>query len=395
MSFSIPAFLMKAAVPALLLGASAVNAAANIDTASLGATTALSTKQATMCSVLDYGGVADGETDIGPAITKAFTSCVSGNSATLYIPEGNYSMATGVTLANADGWAFQLDGLITLTSDGDFNGNAILIEKGSDIEVFSSNNLGAINGQGYIKRKDDTSQIARLMRFMTVTDLSVHNLILIDSPTFHLVFNGITNLDMYYITVRGGDLGGTDGIDLECDGNCHLHDFEVTNRDECVSVKTPSTNVLIENAYCNQAGGMSIGSLTADITDSSDAAAVSNITMRNIYVYQNTQMLMIKTFPGGSGATGYVQDCLFENFWAYDTTYALDIDQYWQSTTSPDTGAVALSGLTFSNWTGTMDNGEERGAIVIRGSDIVPIQVRPEPKPLVSTDTHFTAGCHS
>jgi rhamnogalacturonan hydrolase len=32
-----------------------------------------------------------------------------------------------------------------------------------------------------------------------------------------------------------------------------------------------------------------------------------------------------------------------------------------------------LSGLTFNNWTGTVDNGVSRGPIVIRGSDIVPL----------------------
>ena len=83
---------------------------------------------------------------------------------------------------------------------------------------------------------------------------------------------------------------------------------------------------------------------------------------------------MIKTFPGGTGAEGFVKDSLFENFWSYDCTYGLDIDQYWESTTTPDTGAVALSGLTFSNWTGHVNNGVSRGPIVIRGSDIVPLQ---------------------
>jgi rhamnogalacturonan hydrolase len=109
------------------------------------------------------------------------------------------------------------------------------------------------------------------------------------------------------------------------------------------------------------------------IGDTADIATVSNITMRSIYVYQCTQMLMIKTLPGGSGAMGYVKDSVFENFWAYDTIYGLDIDQYWESTTTPDTGAVALSGLTFNNWTGTVNNGIQRGPIVIRGSDIVPL----------------------
>jgi rhamnogalacturonan hydrolase len=34
---------------------------------------------------------------------------------------------------------------------------------------------------------------------------------------------------------------------------------------------------------------------------------------------------------------------------------------------------VALSSLTFHNWTGTVNNGVSRGPIVIRGSDIVPL----------------------
>jgi hypothetical protein len=70
--------------------------------------------------------------------------------------------------------------------------------------------------------------------------------------------------------------------------------------------------VLNENAKLNHV-----------VTSETDVATVSNITMRNIYVYQCTQMLMIKTWPGGSGAMGYVKDSVFENFWAYDTTYGL------------------------------------------------------------------------
>ena len=292
---------------------------------SVGATTL--SKKSTLCNILDHGAVADGQTDISAAIVSAFSSCVSGKAATLYVPNGNYSLAKGVTLTGASGWAFRLDGLITLTADGNFNGNALVIENGNDIEVYSSDNQGAINGQGYLKRKNGGSQNARLLRFINVTNLSVHNLILVDSPTFHLIFNGVTNLEAYYLTIRGPDIGGTDGIDLICTSNCHIHDFEVTNRDECVSVKSPSANVLIENALCNHSGGMSIGSLTADITSAADAAAVSNITMRDIYSYKSTQMLMIKTFPGGTGAEGYVKDSVFENFWSYDCTYGLDIDQ--------------------------------------------------------------------
>lgn len=173
-------------------------------------------------------------------------------------------MATQVYLKRPSALAFQLDGLITLTSNGAFSGNAFLFQLGSDIEFFSSNGKGAINGQGWIERISSSSQNARLVRFMDSESISVHDIILVDSPTFHLIFQGVSNLDAYHITIRGPDIGGTDGIDLTCNDNCYIHDCEVTNRDECVSVKSPSANVLIEDMYCNHSGGMSIGSLSAD-----------------------------------------------------------------------------------------------------------------------------------
>jgi len=105
---------------------------------------------------------------------------------------------------------------------------------------------------GYITRLLSTGQNARLMRFISCKNLSVHDLIFVDSPTFHLIFNGVSNLEAYHITIRGPDIGGTDGIDLLCDDNCYLHHIEVTNRDECISVKSPSLNVLIEEVYCNR-----------------------------------------------------------------------------------------------------------------------------------------------
>lgn len=95
--------------------------------------------------------------------------------------------------------------------------------------------------------------------------------------------------------------------------------------------------------------------------------------MRNIHTHQCTQMLMIKTWPGGTGANGYVRNSIFENFQAYDTTYALDIDQYWYGRTEPNTGAIAISDLVFRSWTGTVNNGISRGPIVIRGSNVVPL----------------------
>ncbi|KAG9245227.1 pectin lyase fold/virulence factor, partial [Calycina marina] len=125
---------------------------------------------------------------------------------------------------------------------------------------FSSNCLGAINGQGYITRVTGSGRNARLFRFITCMDIYFDDIILVDSPTFHLVFNDVANMRACHITIRGPNMGGTDGFDSIFDNN-YLRHSEVTNRDRCISVKSPSQNVLIEDVYCNQSGGMSIGSL--------------------------------------------------------------------------------------------------------------------------------------
>jgi len=59
----------------------------------VGPTSSLSDKSGTICNVLNYGAVADGKTDIGVAITNAFSQCIvkaNGGGATLLVPEGEY-----------------------------------------------------------------------------------------------------------------------------------------------------------------------------------------------------------------------------------------------------------------------------------------------------------------
>jgi rhamnogalacturonan hydrolase len=66
------------------------------------------------CNILDYGGRADNQTDVAPAITLAFEKCVKYRPfSRLVVPPGNYLMKHSIVLTNGTNWAFQLDGLIT------------------------------------------------------------------------------------------------------------------------------------------------------------------------------------------------------------------------------------------------------------------------------------------
>jgi len=248
-------------------------------------------------------------------------------------------MATWQTLSGGSGWALQLDGIIYRT--GTAGGHMIIIENTSDFELFSLTSKGAIQGYGY-QFLETGVYGPRLIRLISVTNFSVHDIALVDSPAFHLIVVTCTNGEIYNMIIRGGNLGGLDGIDSS-GTNLWYHDIEVTNKDECVTIKNPSTYTLVENIYCNWSGGCAMGSLGA-------GTAISNIEYNNIYTWQSNQMYMIKS----NGGDGYVKDCSFNNFIGHSNAYALDINEYWTDETLVAGNGVVLSGLTFSNWQGSV-----------------------------------------
>jgi rhamnogalacturonan hydrolase len=53
------------------------------------------------------------------------------------------------------------------------------------------------------------------------------------------------------MVVRGGNEGGLDGIDV-WGTNIWVHDVEVTNKDECVTVKVRATSAMKRGSSANQ-----------------------------------------------------------------------------------------------------------------------------------------------
>lgn len=125
-------------------------------------------------------------------------------------------------------------------------------------------------------------------------------------------------------------------------------------KDECVTVKSPAKNILVESIYCNWSGGCSMGSFGAN-TD------VSDITYRNVYTWSSNNMLMVKS----NGGSGTVSNVVLENFIGHGNAYSLDIDQYWSSMDAVAGDGVQLNNFTISNWTGTEQDGSSRGPVKV------------------------------
>lgn len=341
-------FATLALLPALVVGQLS---------SSVGPLTSHTTKSATKtCNVLNYGAVADKSTDLGPPLASAFAACKSGG--TVVIPSGDYALATWVTLSGGSAWALQLDGIIYRT--GTDGGNMIFIEHSTDFELFSSTSKGAVQGNGYVFHAAGSISGPRILRLYEVTDFSVHDIILVDSPSFHFSIDTCTNGEIYNMAIRGGNEGGLDGIDV-WSTNIWVHDVMVTNKDECVTVKSPSKYILIENIYCNWSGGCAIGSLSTG-TD------ISYVTYKNVYTWSSNQMMMIKS----NGGNGTVSNVIFENFIGHGNAYSLNIDQYWSSETTQAGNGVQLSDITFTNWKGGEAAGATRGPIRVICADGAP-----------------------
>lgn len=190
---------------------------------SVGPTTTYAAKKATkVCDITDYGATADGSSDISSALSSAWSDCASGG--VVYVPAGDYALSTWVTLTGGTGVAVQIDGVITRT--GTAGGNMIFIEHSSDIEFFSSTGAGAIQGLGYVFHAEGNTSGPRLLRFYEVTDFSIHDFALVDSPLFHLSLDTCENGELYNLAVRGGNMGGLDGIDV-WSTNIWVHDVSL------------------------------------------------------------------------------------------------------------------------------------------------------------------------
>ncbi|KAG6811922.1 hypothetical protein H0H92_005253 [Tricholoma furcatifolium] len=220
----------------------------------------------------------------------------------------------------------------------------------TDFELYSSTSQGAFQGYGYLFHEDGEYG-PRILRLYEVTDFSIHDIILVDSPAYHLTLDTCTNGEVYNTLIRGGNEGGLDGVDV-WGNNIWVHDVEVTNKDECVTVKSPASNILVESIYCNWSGGCAMGSLGTD-------TSISNVEYNNIYTWQSNQMYMIKS----NGGNGTVSDCTFKNFIGHGNAYMLDLDSYWSSETTAAGNGVTYTNLVFENWKGTTGNGETRPPI--------------------------------
>ncbi|KAJ3762056.1 pectin lyase-like protein [Lentinula raphanica] len=308
------------------------------------------------CSVLDYGAVADNSTDLGPALTKTWQECVIPQVTTtvatdvlLYVPAGNYLLASTVTFDGAENWNLHIAGEIFLPFNPDLTGTMLTFENCENILL---NGPGAIYGNGYRYRPGGDLTLypsrPRLIRFQTCNNCEITQIYLYDAPMFHVTMI-VSQLTLprsnvaHDMAIIASHIGETDGFDMSGNNN-YVHDVSV-EVNECVTVKTPTNGFVAERITCKWTAGCNIGSFGSGAT----GVDVQNVYYSDVTISNSDAGVMIKSYPNCQGT---VKNVTYTGFTLSAAAYPIYISAFWEGGTD-DTGTLEISDVTFENFQGT------------------------------------------
>ena len=295
-------------------------------------------------NIIDYGAISDGVTLNTSFIQKAIDEASLHNNSTVVIPEGIF-LSGAIYLKK--GVNLQIDGTLLGSSvitdypmvETRFEGHEevwpdalINIDSISD---FTIKGKGIVDGNGipyykqFWKERDEAIKKGlpfvnkdvprpRLFYIRHCSDFTIEGI--------HLKNSGFWNLhiyDSYNVTVRNihvsspheGEIraASTDGIDIDACENVVLRESYFEVDDDCICIKggkgpdahienKPTKNILIEDCV--------IGFGHGAVTFGSEACLVENVTIRNLQVNGENQVVRFK-FRGDTNQS--FKNILFEN----------------------------------------------------------------------------------
>ena len=206
----------------------------------------------------------------------------------------------------------------------------------------------------------------KLLELDAVEDVVLEGFTIVNPARFAIDIRGGRRYRISRLLVRAPNYQtapNTDGIDIAAD-DVHVSHVDVSNGDDSLCIKSPASNVLIENSIVRSGNGLVIGT--------SDVVRISNITFRNISALDTTFGCHIKF--KGSSQSGTVSNVTFEDIFIHQSAaatrrrllhfdhrgYAIGIHQNNQgmsttegrwlqarTSTQGDGGGVQISGITY------------------------------------------------
>ncbi|KAK8005521.1 extracellular exo-polygalacturonase [Apiospora arundinis] len=292
----------------------------------------------------------DGVTDDSSSILDAFHQCNNGGHA-VFRQNQTYVIGTAMDWSFLNHIDIDIQGKIVFTNNTTYwqansfrfgfqNVTSFFKLGGNDVWIYGG---GTIDGNGQIWYDTHAKDIYTLRPVLFgidgLHDSALSNLVLRHSPQYYHFVANSTNVVFNNIDIAGRSTSknkakNTDGWDTYRSDGVTIQNSVINNGDDCVAFKPNSTNILVQNLFCNGSHGISVGSLgqyagTFDIVEN---IWVTNVSMHNasdgarIKVWPNTPSALAGDLQGGGG-DGRVRNITYTDMVIDNVDYAIEIDQ--------------------------------------------------------------------
>lgn len=304
-------------------------------------------------SITDYGAVADGKTLNTEAINQAIAACDKAGGGVIRIPAGKFVTAV-FALGNNMNLHLEKDAVLLLSDrfadyKTDEKGNYHNLITATGCHDVAITGEGVIDGQGkawwdeFSRGKEGYEpKLGHRPFLVVIKDCSrvlVRGVTLRNSPMFHLVPQGCTDVTIDRITIHApSSAPNTDGIDPS-GWNFSITNCIIDTGDDNIAIKAggkPRTdgkpsceNFYIANCIFKAGHGMSIGGQTS--------AGLRGLVVRNC-TFEGTGAGIRMKANRGSG--GLVENCLYENITMKNVKHPIYINSYYPERGTPKSAAA-------------------------------------------------------
>ena len=266
--------------------------------------------------IVDFGAVPDGKTPATVAIQKAIETASAAGGGIVLVPPGKF-LTGPFTLTNSIDLHLAKGAVLLLNDDR----TTYPLSNKRFVDAITANNChdlrlsgeGIIDGQGQswweaFHSDPNLPHRPYLIKFTNCERLEVSGVTLQNSPMFHLVPQGCTDVTIHDITIHApGNASNTDGIDPS-GWNFYITRCTIDTGDDNIAIKPGhdrkpgNQNYLITDCHFVRGHGMSVGGGTA--------GGLDNLVVSNCTFLDTDSGIRIKTLRGNGGL---LQNATYEN----------------------------------------------------------------------------------
>ncbi|KAK6912600.1 Glycoside hydrolase, family 28 [Dillenia turbinata] len=330
--------------------------------------------QSNIFDVMEFGAVADGETDDSSvymishspnAFLEAWENAcdATGDVSTLVVPEGTYLLQPVLFQGPCESKNIHVEIRGTLVAPPTLEDWKYCDRKGwikfKRIDGLRVGGCGQIDGRGSLwweefRKMGMYSCDSKLtaMAFHSCNDVKLSGLHHLNPPKNHISVNGCRGVIISNLTLVAPDYSpNTDGINLSMSTNVTIRDSFIGTGDDCVAINGNTTFVNITGVKCGPGHGISLGDPRRGSPDIVEEVHVSNCVFNG-----TTNGARIKTWQGGKG---YARRISFENITLIKAKNPIIIDQFYcngKHNCKEQESAVKVSDVTYERVKGTCIN---------------------------------------